>query len=266
MAPAGLFASDDPDPALCEVLGRSGDADASSADALSKRYFSVDELTRAACGVQSAESDQSEDATRHAGEASIMGRTPEVRTDVFRARHVTGDRYARPVTFGRHRAMVRPHETLDLNECTIRMDTQPASAVRWIHDVFSNSVTLLDCLEPADTLDVEARFDIVRTSFEDAAFPLAEPARAFPFEYDAEARLDLGPLCAPNHDDTGGAWALLTAMTAAIQAELTYLRREAPGVQAPAETLALGSGSCRDYAELMCDAVRRRGVAPPMRE
>jgi transglutaminase-like putative cysteine protease len=35
--------------------------------------------------------------------------------------------------------------------------------------------------------------------------------------------------------------------------------REEPGVQRPGETLALGSGSCRDYAVLMMDAVRHWG-------
>lgn len=211
------------------------------------------------------------------GQGAIMGHTAEVRTDVFRVRHVTRYRYARPVTFSRHRAMVRPHETPDLKLLNMSVETRPASAVRWIHDVFSNSVTLFDFMAPADTLEVEARFDIVRTSFEDAEFPLAEHARTYPFAYDDEERLDLGPLCAPNHDDPDGAleafarrfvgesggdtWALLRRMTAAIQAELTYLRREEPGVQPPAETLALGSGSCRDFAELMCEAVRRLGFA-----
>lgn len=208
---------------------------------------------------------------------SIMGQQPQVRTDVFRVRHVTRYRYARAVRFGRHRAMVRPHETPDLRLIKMSVQTRPQASVRWIHDVFSNSVTVFDFAEPSDLLEVEAEFDIVRTSFEDAEFPVADHARSFPFHYDEEERLDLGLLCSPNHDDPGEAvsafaqrfvresggdtWALLTAMTAAIKAEMTYLRREEPGVQAPAETLALGTGSCRDFAELMCEAVRRLGFA-----
>ena len=207
----------------------------------------------------------------------MMGDRPQVRTDVFRVRHLTRYRYARPVAFGQHRAMVRPHETPDLRLINMNVETRPASAVRWIQDVFSNAVTLFDFSQSADTLEIEARFDIVRTSFEDAAFPVEEHARTFPFAYAEHERVDLGALLQPQHDDPGGAvsafaerfvseaggdtWTLLTAMTAAIRAELIYLRREEPGVQPPARTLQLGTGSCRDYAELMCEAVRRLGFA-----
>ena len=38
-------------------------------------------------------------------------------------------------------------------------------------------------------------------------------------------------------------------------------RRDAEGTQTPAETLALKSGTCRDYALLMMEAVRRLGMA-----
>ena len=40
-----------------------------------------------------------------------------------------------------------------------------------------------------------------------------------------------------------------------------YLRRAEKGVQTPAQTLALGSGSCRDMATLMMEAARVLGVA-----
>jgi len=208
---------------------------------------------------------------------SIMGERPQVRTDLFRVRHVTRYRYARPVEFGRHRAMVRPHETPDLRLLNMVVETRPQASIRWIHDVFSNAVTLFDFTERSDVLEVEARFDIVRTSFEDTEFPIEDHARRYPFDYADHERLDLGPLCFPGHADPDGAvtafadrfvresggdtWSLLTAMTAAIKAELSYLRREEPGVQAPAQTLQLGSGSCRDFAELMCEAVRRLGFA-----
>ena len=206
-----------------------------------------------------------------------MGQPPEIRTDLFRVRHVTRYRYAQPVSFGRHRAMVRPHETPDLRLLSMTVETRPQAAVRWIHDVFSNSVTLFDFADSADLLEVTAEFDILRTSFEDAKFPIEDHARRFPFSYTEHEQVDLGPLMASNHEDKDGSitrfaqrfvdaahgdtWALLRHMTAAIQAELSYERREEPGVQAPAETLALGAGSCRDFAELMCEAVRRLGFA-----
>jgi transglutaminase-like putative cysteine protease len=54
---------------------------------------------------------------------------------------------------------------------------------------------------------------------------------------------------------------VLMAMISAIKSEFTYKRREEVGVQTPVETLELGSGSCRDFAVFMMDAVRFLGLA-----
>lgn len=213
----------------------------------------------------------------HSGRTEVTGERSQIRTDVFRVRHVTRYRYARPVSFGPHRAMLRPHETPDLRLINMAVETRPAAGIRWIHDVFSNAVTLFEFSQSSDQLEVEARFEIVRTSFEDAKFPIEAHARTYPFSYAPDERLDLGPLCVPADGDAddavtafaqrfvtesgGDTWALLIAMTAAIKDELTYIRREEPGVQTPLDTLAKGSGSCRDFAELMCEAVRRLGFA-----
>jgi transglutaminase-like putative cysteine protease len=206
-----------------------------------------------------------------------MGEFPQVKTDLFRVRHVTRYRYSEPVRFGRHRAMFRPHETPELRLLTMNVDTRPEAQVHWIHDVFSNSVTLFDFNESSETLEIGVTFDILRTSFRDADHPIAEFARRYPFEYEDHTKPDLASCRTPRHDDPDGriaalaerferegegdTWRLLTNMTQRIPAELSYLRREEPGVQAPAETLALGSGSCRDYAELMCELTRRLGFA-----
>jgi transglutaminase-like putative cysteine protease len=55
--------------------------------------------------------------------------------------------------------------------------------------------------------------------------------------------------------------ALLSDMTQAIYAEFSYRKRLAGGAQSPLETLASTSGSCRDYAVLMIEAVRSLGLA-----
>jgi transglutaminase-like putative cysteine protease len=54
---------------------------------------------------------------------------------------------------------------------------------------------------------------------------------------------------------------VLIAMTNAIKTEFGYCRRDAAGVQTPSQTLALRSGSCRDLAVFMMEAVRSLGLA-----
>ena len=55
--------------------------------------------------------------------------------------------------------------------------------------------------------------------------------------------------------------ALLERLNAAIGAQFEYQQRYAFGVQNPVDTLDFGSGSCRDFALLMMEAVRALGLA-----
>jgi transglutaminase-like putative cysteine protease len=50
-------------------------------------------------------------------------------------------------------------------------------------------------------------------------------------------------------------------MTHAIHERFTYVTRTEMGTQDPLATLKLGSGSCRDFALLMMEAVRSLGLA-----
>jgi transglutaminase-like putative cysteine protease len=50
-------------------------------------------------------------------------------------------------------------------------------------------------------------------------------------------------------------------MTRRISQDFIYEQRFTVGVQTPAETLALGRGTCRDLALLMMEACRSLGMA-----
>ncbi len=50
-------------------------------------------------------------------------------------------------------------------------------------------------------------------------------------------------------------------MTHGIRDAFTYRRRHEHGTQHPLDTLQTGSGTCRDYALLMIEALRRLGIA-----
>ncbi|HTQ33110.1 MAG TPA: transglutaminase family protein, partial [Stellaceae bacterium] len=54
---------------------------------------------------------------------------------------------------------------------------------------------------------------------------------------------------------------LLATMTQAVHQRFTYAARAEAGTQDPVATLRLGSGSCRDFALLMMEAVRSLGLA-----
>ena len=100
----------------------------------------------------------------------------------------------------------------------------------------------------------------------------------FPFAYSVEERFDLEQYMRPHHDDPGGhltAWArqflridgytgtreMLLKMNQYIRENFAYAARDEEGTQTPQETLALGTGSCRDFALLMMEAARRLGIA-----
>jgi transglutaminase-like putative cysteine protease len=55
--------------------------------------------------------------------------------------------------------------------------------------------------------------------------------------------------------------AFLTNLTYGIKRTFKHTRRDEKGIQDPLQTLALGSGSCRDFAMLMIEAVRSLGMA-----
>ncbi|WP_459976586.1 transglutaminase N-terminal domain-containing protein, partial [Mycoplasmoides pneumoniae] len=76
--------------------------------------------------------------------------------------HKTVYRYARPVAFGEHRIMLRPRDGHDLRvlDGALVIDPQPMS-LRWIHDVFGNSVAIASTiLLPSGKLVVNATNDI----------------------------------------------------------------------------------------------------------
>ena len=58
--------------------------------------------------------------------------------------HVTTYRYAKPVEFSPHKAMFRPRAAHDIRVLKASLEVSPLSQVRWIHDVFSNSVAIVE--------------------------------------------------------------------------------------------------------------------------
>lgn len=198
---------------------------------------------------------------------------------VLTVEHTTTYRYAQPVRLGPHRMMIRPRDSHDIRliDTGLRIDPAPVR-LTWMYDVFANSIGIARFAGETTALTVSSRIVLERYPPAADNFPLAETARSYPFRYDESDLPDLLHLVRRHYADpdrTVERWArgflagaeatptrdLLLGMTRGIQTGLTYRARPEEGTQAPAETLALGSGTCRDYALLMMEGLRALGLA-----
>jgi transglutaminase-like putative cysteine protease len=173
--------------------------------------------------------------------------------------------------------MFRPRESHDLKLLKTRLEITPAPAsLRWIHDVFDNSVAVVTFDGETSELrfDSEVALEHVETALPD--YPLEEYAKTYPFCYSDDELPDLGCALAHRYPSDGvrrwvrqfldpsgktGTMNLLRAITLGVKKDFLYKRRGEKGVQSPSETLESRRGSCRDFAVLMMEAARSLGLA-----
>jgi transglutaminase-like putative cysteine protease len=191
--------------------------------------------------------------------------------------HDTVYRYASEVSFGPHRLVLRPREGHDVRLLSMDLTVAPAHELRWSRDLFGNTIGTLSFAAPARLLHI--RSDVL---VERAVFGVADlsslPREEYPFSYDpleqglADAYLKLSfPEDAASVRNwitstlrippAGDGLAALQRLNAELFTVCVYRRRDERGVQSPAETLSLGSGSCRDKATLFMEAARALGMA-----
>ena len=192
--------------------------------------------------------------------------------------HRTVYRYHEPVGFGPHRVMFRPRDSHDQRVLATDLQVSPQSEVRMIQDPHSNSIALVQPQGQAQELAIVASFSIEHVHAPSWDFPLSPSAEALPVAYGVGERLDLEHYLRPHHDDPDGAlarWArgfllregetgtrdMLLRMNRTIREEFSYAARDEEGTQPPLQTLERRAGSCRDFALLMMEAVRRLGLA-----
>ncbi|MDZ3838063.1 MAG: transglutaminase family protein [Rhodospirillales bacterium] len=195
----------------------------------------------------------------------------------IRVTHTTVYRYSCPVRFGEHRMMFRPRDSHDMDLIDTKMVISPPAEVRWVHDVFGNSIAYASFADEADQLRFESEILLQHFPYTAPAFQIDPAAEVYPFQYPADDMPDLMPSIMRRYPDADkaleqwvkqfyegtpvGTLKLLSAMTHAIKAQFSYRAREQMGTQMPAETIASGSGTCRDYALLMIEALRTLGFA-----
>ena len=190
--------------------------------------------------------------------------------------HRTEYHYNQPVTFGPHRLMIRPREGHDIHLLTGHYVIEPKSTMRWLRDIYGNSIAVLTFEEPSRKLKIMGEAEIAYLRDNPVECLIDPDARMFPFQYPPEEQIELIQYKLPSYPYEGPTlqkwlrelyrpgqlvetFELLGRLNTHIYQTLKYSQRYEPGVQLPCETLARGSGSCRDFAVLMMEAVRHWG-------
>lgn len=196
----------------------------------------------------------------------------------LRISHLTRYDYSSPVSFAPHALYLRPRESARqrVHDFTLRVSPDPARLIT-THDAEDNALDWLyfDAATQSSTLEFCSEFLVETLDTNPFDFFLKPAATQFPFAYEPVERATLAPsLACATAPESLGDWLahhlpsppadtvdLLAALNSAVRASLTYTRRDEPGIQAAAETLALGRGSCRDYAVLFIELCRHVGLA-----
>lgn len=192
--------------------------------------------------------------------------------------HETEYNYHEPVTFGQHIAMIRPREGHDLHIDKAILRIEPRASIRWLRDIYGNSLAVIDFHEPATKLRVYGECEVTIYNDEPRECIIDPRAQMFPFQYASNEQMEIIPYRVPSYPADGQAvqeWLaeiykpgeliptldLLKKLNTRIFETFQYSRREEAGVQIPSRTIALGSGSCRDFAVFMMEAARHLGLA-----
>jgi YD repeat-containing protein len=195
----------------------------------------------------------------------------------LRIRHETTYSFTQPVTFGPWRLLMRPADTHGERVIEAHFELSPPGATRWTFDAYGNSVCHFTPMGPSNQLVVINHLLIERYPAPLSPLTMDDPRSLAPIVYGAAERAVLAPYVTPASDDADPAYhewlrghasnvdepALdyLMRVNRAIHEGFAYAARDEEGTQTPAETIARGAGTCRDFAWLMIESVRRYGFA-----
>ena len=196
-------------------------------------------------------------------------------------RHTTHYVYERPISLGPQTVRLRPAPPCRTPVLSYSLRVEPADHfVNWQQDPHSNYLARLVFNGTAREFRVDVDLVVEMSVYNPFDFFLEPEAERFPFAYDEAVRRDLEPFQHPvppsprldeyvaglKRELTGKEEKPLTIdvvveLNRRIADDVKYLIRTEAGFQTPEETLEKGSGSCRDSAWLLCQVLRRLGLA-----
>ncbi len=183
--------------------------------------------------------------------------------------------YDEPVSFSTHCFRLFPRTDHFVTVRRQSFETNAGADVQHRRDLFDNPMAVgvyageTNCLLGRLSLELEI---LRKNAFH---FLLAPHAVDFPFSYEPRECEVLAAYLTPRYDKFEmGFWtpsavsaptvSALVQLNEAIFGGIEYERRETGQALAPAETVARGRGSCRDFTVLLAETLRANGVAARM--
>jgi uncharacterized protein (DUF2126 family)/transglutaminase-like putative cysteine protease len=190
-------------------------------------------------------------------------------------KHVTHYRYDRMVALGPQVVRLRPAPHSRTRILSYSLRVVPAKHfINWQQDPQSNYLARLVLPEKTREFCVEVDLVAEMSVFNPFDFFLEPYAEQYPFAYTSEQLRELAPYLRKRRATRRFAAYMaqisrapmqttnfLVALNQRLQSDIKYLIRMEPGVQTPEETLANGSGSCRDSGWLLVQILRHLGLA-----
>lgn len=189
--------------------------------------------------------------------------------------HVTHYKYDRPIDLGPQTVRLRPapHTRTPILSYSLKV-TPTNHFVNWQQDPQGNWLARFVFPEKASELKIEVDFTAQMTVVNPFDFFVEGYATSFPFQYTNDLKTELAPYLATSEQgplfaaylkeiprEADSTVNFLVDLNAQLQKKISYVIRMEPGIQTPEETLAKGSGSCRDSAWLLIQIFRHLGLA-----
>jgi uncharacterized protein (DUF2126 family) len=189
--------------------------------------------------------------------------------------HVTQYRYDRPVLLGPQTIRLRPAPHCRTKVPGFSLKVTPANHfVNWQQDPHGNWLARYVFPERVTELKIEVDLTAELSVINPFDFFIEPYAEHFPFAYEPALARELSVYLGPDPieprlaayiaslpRDKVHIVTFLVDLNARLQRTIRYVIRMEHGVQTPEETLALGSGSCRDSAWLLVQILRHLGLA-----
>ena len=189
--------------------------------------------------------------------------------------HVTHYKYDRPIDIGPQTIRLRPAPHTRTPILSYSLKVTPANHfVNWQQDPQGNWLARFVFPEKATELKIEVDFSAQMTVVNPFDFFVEPYATSFPFQYTDDLKTELAPYLATSEQgplfaaylkdiprEADSTVNFLVDLNAQLQKKIGYVIRMEPGIQTPEETLASGSGSCRDSAWLLIQMFRHLGLA-----